>query len=91
MLVIKQEKKKKKTLPRILCQGSDPMWVSLVQARAIQLLHSPNLENKAVTWMDWAPVGHLSFHCPGESRGKLDKIQGTACRPTTISHSLAWN
>lgn len=52
VLVIKQEKKKKKTLPRILCQGSDPMWISLVQARAIQLLHSPNLENKAVTWMD---------------------------------------
>ena len=56
VLVIKQEKKKKtknkKILPRILCQGSDPMWVSLVQARAIQLLHSPNLENKAVTWMD---------------------------------------
>lgn len=50
VLVIKQEKKK--TLPRILCQGSDPKWISLVQARAIQLLHSPNLENKAVTWMD---------------------------------------
>ena len=52
MLVIKQGRGGGGNLPRILCQGSDPMRVSLLQAWAIQLLHSPNLENKAVTGMD---------------------------------------
>lgn len=85
MLVIKQEKKKKKkTLPKFIPRRTSPMWVSLVQAQAISYCTAPNLENKAVTWMDWALISHLSFHCPGKA-GRLDKIKRLPADPISLS------